>query len=264
MRDTDPVDLPGDALRVHSSHDGQLWRVLLNRPPGNILDAQIVDALTALFESAVTQRALKLIAIEGEGAHFSFGASVQEHLPKECAQMLASFRGMLSALHASQISCHAVVRGQCLGGGLELASFCHRVYAAPRARFGQPEISLGVIAPFATVILEGRVGRGAAEDLCLSGRSITTTEAERIGLVDEISTDPWQACQEYFEAHLEPRSSSSLRLAVKAMRYEFARDFDRRSLEIETLYLQELMSTSDAVEGLQAFLEKRPPRWSNS
>jgi cyclohexa-1,5-dienecarbonyl-CoA hydratase len=229
MRHSTPFDPPGDALRVVPSHAGQLWRVLLVGPPGNILDGQRIEALRALFQSAGSQKDLKLITIEGEGAHFSYGASVQEHLPAECAAMLKGFRSMLLALHDSHVACHAVVQGQCLGGGLELAAFCHRVFAGPRARFAQPEISLGVIAPFASIILGGKVGRGAAEDLCISGRSIKTEEAVHMGLVDQAAVDPWNACLEYFETHMAPHSASSLRHAVRAIRMEFAKEFERRS-----------------------------------
>ena len=157
----------------------------------------------------------------------------------------------------------AAVRGQCLGGGLELAGFCNRLFASPDAKLGQPEIALGVLAPVASVVLAERVGRSRAEDLCLSGRSLTAAEAERIGLVDEIAEDPTEAALGYAREYLLPRSASSLRIAVRALRSGFAERFRAQLAEVERLYLQELMSTTDALEGLQAFLEKRAPSWSN-
>lgn len=249
------------ALRVESLYDGQLWRVFLNRPKANILDMEMSTELMELFERARETKPLKLITIEGEGKHFSFGASIQEHKPETCSEMLAGFHKMFMALHDSHVQCHAIVRGQCLGGGLELAAFCHRVYAATDATLGQPEILLGVFAPVASVILSGRVGRGAAEDLCLSGRLIDAARALEIGLVDEVSEDPWAACRAYFEAHIKSRSASSLRYAVHACRMEFGREFERRIRNLEHLYLDELMETHDAVEGLLAFIQKREPSW---
>jgi cyclohexa-1,5-dienecarbonyl-CoA hydratase len=158
----------------------------------------------------------------------------------------------------------AAVRGQCLGGALELASFCHRVFAAPDAKLGQPEIVLGVFAPVASVALPARVGQSHAEDLCLSGRSIGGEEALRIGLVDELADDPGDAALAYARAHLLPRSASSLRLAVRAVRQGFADRFRADLAEVERLYMNELMSTADAQEGLQSFVEKRKPEWRDA
>jgi cyclohexa-1,5-dienecarbonyl-CoA hydratase len=251
----------GAALRLEPGYDGQLWRVFLDRPKGNVLDSEMIAGLHALFERARDEQHLKLVTIEGAGKHFSFGASIEEHLPERCSDMLEQMHAMFLALHESHVLCHALVRGQCLGGGLELAAFCHRVYAEPGASLGQPEIMLGVFAPVASAILPDRIGRGNAEDLCLSGRIIDAAEALHMGLVDELDADPWQAACDYFEAHLRPRSASSLRYAVRAMRSDFGARFRRRIRDLEHIYLDELMTSCDAEEGLTAFLEKREPDW---
>ncbi|MFT7486494.1 MAG: cyclohexa-1,5-dienecarbonyl-CoA hydratase, partial [Candidatus Paceibacteria bacterium] len=200
----------GGALRFESLYGDELWRVHLSRPPGNILDREMTSGLRALFQFARRVPSLKLITVEGSGPNFSYGASVGEHLPGQCAEMLDGFHRMFHGMLACSISCHALVRGQCLGGGLELASFCQRVFAAPDARLGQPEIALGVLAPVASVILPGRVGRANAEDLCLSGRILDSREALAMGLVDEVAEHPWQAARSYFETNLRPHSASSL------------------------------------------------------
>ena len=251
------------ALSLEARFEGQLWRVRLDRPKANIIDSEMIAALDALFERAAEAPSLKLITIEGEGKHFSFGASVEEHLPERCASMLKELHSMLIRLNDSHVVCHALVRGQCLGAGLELASFCHRIIASPEAQLGQPEIKLGVFAPVASAILAERVGRGAAEDLCLSGRSLSAQEAQRLGLVDEIAQDPWEAARAYFEQHLAPSSASSLRHAVRALRADFSQNFQRRIAQLELLYLEELMGSQDALEGLTAFIEKRRPQWRN-
>ncbi|HEX6790490.1 MAG TPA: cyclohexa-1,5-dienecarbonyl-CoA hydratase [Candidatus Krumholzibacteria bacterium] len=250
-------------VRVESLEDGAIWRATLNTPKANILDHDKVEALTALFERARRDPAVKVVIIAGEGPHFSFGASVQEHLPDQCAAMLSSFHGLFHTMLDASVVTLAAVRGQCLGGGLELAAFCQRVFAGHDARLGQPEITLGVFAPVASLVLRERMGRGGAEDLLLSGRTITAAEAHRLGLVDELGDDPGAAALAYAREHLLPKSASSLRRAARAARLDFALRFRRQIAELEGMYLDDLMHTADATEGLQAFLDKRAPAWKN-
>ena len=258
-----PQPLSESPVRLEITEAGALWRLFLSRPKGNILDGSMVAGLTATFERALGDAAVKAILLEGEGEHFSFGASIQEHLPDQCEAMLRRFNGLLRAMLTASVPTLAVVRGQCLGGGLELAAFCHRVFASRDARLGQPEIALGVFAPVASIVLTERMGRGAAEDLLLSGRTVDADEALRLGLVDEIAADPAASALGYARSHLMPRSASSLRFAVRASRMEFSQRLLAGLGHLEALYLRELMQTEDANEGLNAFLEKRPPRWKN-
>ena len=251
-------------VRVEPLEQGALWRVVLATPKANIVDMEKTAILRSIFEAAADQRDLKAIVIEGEGPHFSFGASVKEHLPGSYEPMIRGFHALFQCMLDASVPTLAALRGQCLGGGLELASFCHRVFAAPHASLGQPEIQLGVFAPVASVFLVERVGRGAAEDLCLSGRSLPADEALRIGLVDEIADDPSEAALAYVREHLLPRSASSLRLALRAVRRGLADRFREELAQVERLYFENLMSTADATEGLKSFLEKRKPKWSNA
>jgi cyclohexa-1,5-dienecarbonyl-CoA hydratase len=251
-------------VRLEKLDGGALWRVVLATPKANILDSEKTEALSAIFERAAGDPGLKAVVVEGEGPHFSFGASVQEHLPEQCGAMLRGFHGLFRRILASSVPTLAAVRGQCLGGGLELAAFCDRLFASPEAQLGQPEIVLGVFAPVASALLSERMGRGAAADLLLSGRSIPAEEAFRRGLVDEIAENPGEAALAYARRHLVPRSASSLRWAVRAARRGFEERFTSTLAEVEKIYLENLMSTSDAVEGLRAFLEKRPPKWSDA
>jgi len=260
-----PDGLPaGGPVRVEPMDGGAIWRILLATPKANILDMEKIATLSRLFDVAGGQSGLKAILIEGEGPHFSFGASVEEHLPESCAKMIPAFGDLFRRLLAAAVPALAVIRGQCLGGGLELASFCHRAFAAPGARLGQPEILLGLFAPIASAALAERVGRSRAEDLCLSGRSLTAEEALRIGLVDEVAEDPLEAALAYAREHLLSRSASSLRHAVRALRAGFERRFTADLDALERAYLGDLMATHDAAEGIRAFLEKRPPRWRNA
>jgi cyclohexa-1,5-dienecarbonyl-CoA hydratase len=155
------------------------------------------------------------------------------------------------------------VRGQCLGGGLEVALASSAIFAAPDAQLGQPEMKLGVFAPAASVLLPYRVNQSAAEDLLFSGRSIDAGEAKAIGLVQVVSDDPVAAALAYFDQHLAGKSAAALACAVTAARAPMIRDVRHRLAEVEQLYLDSLMATRDANEGLRAFLAKRKPNWEH-
>ncbi len=254
----------GERLRVTALEAGAIRHVRLAGSTGNIIDAAMSRALHDLFRDAGRARDLKAVILQGEGAHFCYGASVEEHLPEHVAGMLRGFHGLFAAMLDSAVPVLAAVRGRCLGGGLELAAFCHRVFASPDAQLGQPEIVLGVFPPLASTFLRERVGRGAAEDLCLSGRTIAAPEALRVGLVDALADDPVEAALTYAREHLLPRSAASLRHAVRAVRCDLTARFKVDIAAQERLYLDDLMKTADAVEGIRAFLEKRPPRWRNA
>jgi cyclohexa-1,5-dienecarbonyl-CoA hydratase len=224
----------------------------------------MVEALRRAVGRAREARETKAVCLEAEGPHFSYGASVEEHLPGREAAMLAAFHGLLREILDASLVVTAAIRGACLGGGLELAGLCQRVFASPGARLGQPEVSLGVLAPAASVVLPERIGRARAEDLLLTGRTVDAEEALRIGLVDEVAEDPEGAALSWVRTHLLPKSASSLRFAVRAARAGLAERLGRDLPSIERLYLDGLMNTADAVEGLQAFLQKRPPRWRDA
>ncbi len=139
----------------------------------------------------------------------------------------------------------------------------HNLFAHPDANLGQPEMMLGVFAPAASCLMPDRIGQSRAEDLLYSGRAIKGSEALSIGLVDALADDPEAAALAYFDKHLAPKSASSLRFAVNAARQAYAARMVGRLKEVEALYLNELMSTADAVEGLTAFIAKRPAKWEN-
>lgn len=251
-------------VRCEASDGGQIWRVVLDAPKANVIDAAMTAELTAVFQEAAAAARLKAVLMEGEGSHFSFGASVEEHLPDQVADMLRAFHGLFRTIAASAVPLVVVVRGQCLGGGLELAAFGHRVFAGLDAQLGQPEIRLGVLAPAASVILPERVGRAAADDLCLTGRVVGADEALAMGLVDVVADDPREAALAWIAKGLLPHSAASLRRAVRAVRWGLDRKLSEDLDAIERLYLEDLMATADATEGIRAFLEKRRPVWSDA
>lgn len=250
-------------LKVWLERDGRLLRLRLDRPKANILDAALVGAIENAIRQHGTVAELRGILIDASGGHFSFGASIEEHLPGQCAAMLAGFHRLILQIFASPVPVLVAVRGQCLGGGLELATAGHLLFAGRDAKFGQPEIQIGVIAPAASCLLPERIGLAAAEDLLLSGRSIGAEEALRIGLVTEVADDPETAALGYFDRHLAPKSANSLRFAARAARHGTTERISAKLAAVEKLYLDELMVTQDATEGLTAFIEKRPARWKD-
>jgi cyclohexa-1,5-dienecarbonyl-CoA hydratase len=243
--------------------DGALLRLRLARPRANIVDAQMIAALDGALLAHRANNKLRGVLLDAEGPNFSFGASVEEHLPAQCAQMLASLHALIVAMVEFPAPILVAVRGQCLGGGLEVALAGSLIFAAPDAQFGQPEIKLGVFAPAASVLLPYRLNRPMAEDLLFSGRSIGAEEARAAGLVHTVFDDPETAALAYFNEHLAGKSASSLACALAAARAPMIRDVRQRLAEVERLYLDRLMATRDANEGLTAFLAKRRPQWEH-
>ncbi len=250
-------------VRVEREEDGGLVRLVLARPRANVLDGAMLEALVAAVRAAADDAPARALLFEGEGRHFSFGASVEEHQPGQVDVMLPAFHGLFRALAESGLVLLAAVRGQCLGGGLELAAFCHRVLAAPDATLAQPEVKLGVFAPVASLVLPRRLGQARADDLLVTGRPVSAADALALGLVDEVVDDPTAAARAWYREHLAPRSAAALRRAVRAGRHELHEALGATLDRLERLYLDDLMRTADAVEGIAAFLEKRSPRWSH-
>ncbi len=250
-------------LKVWVERDGRLLRLRLSRPKANIIDAAMIAALDDALSQHADNTGLTAILLDAEGPHFSFGASVEEHLPDQCAEMLKSLHTLIRCMVEYPVPILVAINGQCLGGGLEVALAGHLLFAAPEASLGQPEIKIGVFAPAASCLLPERIGQAQAEDLLYSGRSISGTQAAAIGLVTEAAADPETAALAWFDAHLADKSASSLRCAVTAARAGFATRVSANLETVERLYNEELMASRDALEGLTAFIDKRPAKWEH-
>jgi len=250
-------------VEIWLDRDEALLRLRLDRPKANIIDSSMVASFAQAFAAYEEPGEIRAALIDAEGPHFSFGASVEEHLPARCAQMLSDLHELIKLMLDWPRPILVAVRGQCLGGGLELALAGSLIFAGRDAQFGQPEIKLGVFAPAASCLLPSRIGQSAAEDLLFSGRSIDAAEAKALGLLHAIADDPEAAALAYFDAHLANKSATSLACAVEAARGGFVPEVERRINQVERLYLDHLLKTRDANEGLAAFLAKRPPKWEH-
>lgn len=250
-----------DRIKTNFLFDQQVFSLCLNSPKGNVLDREMISELTEAIKSTGSDSKIKALVFEGAGENFSFGASIPEHRQEIVADLLSKFREFFRTLIKISKPTFALVRGQCLGGGLELAAFCNWVFASENAQFGQPEIKLGVFPPVASLVLPHRIGQSAADDLILSGRTIAAYEAHQLGLVHSVSDDPQAALNAFLETHILPKSAVALEYAVRSSRFEMNRVFLENIDRVERLYLEELMRTNDANEGILAFMEKRQPKW---
>lgn len=250
-------------LTVWHDRSGALLRLRLNRPKANVLDGEMISAAAGVFAEYRNPGTIRAALIDAAGPHFSFGASVEEHLPGQCAEMLKGLHALLVAMLEWPRPILIAVRGHCLGGGLEFALAGSLIFAAPEAQLGQPETRLGVFAPAASCLLGLRVNQSAAEDLLFSGRSVTAVEAKALGLVHFLADNPEAAALEYFDVNLGNKSAAALGFAVRAAREGMLIEVSRRLAAVEKLYVDETISTHDALEGLQAFLAKRPATWKH-
>ncbi len=251
-------------LRIWRENDGRLLRLRLDRAKANIVDAKMIAALDAAFGEVAANPDVHAVLLDHDGPHFSFGASVEEHMPEQCAEMLSALHSLIKKILTCPAPVLVAVGGQCLGGGLEVALSCNLMFVANDASLGQPEIKLAVFAPAASCLLPRLAGQQAAEDMLLSGRSISGDEAARLGIAFRADADPQAAALAYFNEHLAGLSASTLRFAVTAARRRFAEQVSADLDRVEALYLDGLMNSDDAPEGLAAFVEKRLPKWRHS
>jgi cyclohexa-1,5-dienecarbonyl-CoA hydratase len=249
-------------VRHDVSADGAVHTITIDKAPGNVVDMTVCEQLLVAIESAADASDAKALLLRGAGKHFSFGASVEEHLPELAADMIAALGAVIRALIRFPYPTVVGVQGSCLGGGLELALACGVVIAEETAKLACPEIQLGVLPPAASALLTGRV----AEDVLLTGRTLGAEEAQRIGIVNAVvpAGSLNEAVDAYVNAHFVPRSALSLRLATKAIREPNRADFERRLDHAERVYLEDLLPTHDGVEGIQAFIDERSPDWRNA
>jgi len=252
---------------VEDHADGQVMRVILNSPKGNILDGEMMGEIHGALGEAGGRKDLKLIVYEGAGKHFCFGASVEEHTRDRAPKMLEQFHGLFYKMIDLCIPTAAVVRGQCLGGGMELVIGCDVVMAEPSAVFGQPEIKLNVLPPPASVILPLRIGQARADELILTGMSVDARRAFELGIATLLvpeGQEGWAFAQRWIAENILPMSASSLRFAKRCARMHFHGRIRELLPQIQKVYLEGLMATHDANEGIQAFLEKRKPVLKNA
>jgi cyclohexa-1,5-dienecarbonyl-CoA hydratase len=239
-----------------------LARITLNNPPLNVIDILMMDELSAAISAIESRPDVSVLVLNGEGKAFSAGVDVAAHTPDKVEEMLLKFHGVIRALVASKKVTIAAVHGHCLGGGAELAMICDITYTTALSQWGFPEIKLGCYPPVACTALAALVGQKHAAELILTGRTISGVEAAQIGLANRaVANDALAGTVNDAVRDLLTLSPAALALTKKALYAWDAIHFDKGLARAEKIYLEELMKTADAQEGIRAFMEKREPKW---
>ena len=238
--------------------------VVLNRPPLNIINLDMLTELNAAW-SEVEDLKAQVVVISGAGDRaFSAGVDVADHVPGKVEIMLENLHHFILRIRKSDCVSIAAVHGHTLGGGAELAMMCDLVIASNDAQIGQPEISLGCYPPVAVAHLPGTIGFHKASEIVLLGESVTAAEAERLGIINKVvEREKLTDTVDTYVDKLLTKSSAVLALAKRALREGTGHLFEEALDRAHELYIRDLVKTEDMVEGMNAFLEKRPPSWKN-
>jgi len=256
------VALDSKLARLTIELNGPAARIALRNPPLNVIDIAMMEELAQALSEIEARSDVSVIVLSGEGRSFSAGVDVGAHTPDKVADMLARFHAVIRALVSIRKVTIAAVRGHCLGGGAELAMVCDVVYATASAQWGFPEIKLACYPPVACTALAALVGQKRAAELILTGRTITGSEAAAIGLANRaLADEELDRGVDQTVRELVGLSPAALAVTKKAIYAWDAMHFDKGLARAEKVYLEELMKTADANEGIRAFMEKRDPKW---
>ena len=258
------TDLADSKLaRLNVDINSSVARIALRNAPLNVIDIPMMEELAQALADIELRSEVSVIVLSGEGKAFSVGVDVAAHTPVRVEEMLNRFHAVIRALVATKKVTIAAVHGHCLGGGAELAMVCDIVYTTVSSQWGFPEIKLGCYPPVACTALAALVGQKRAAELILTGRTISGSEAAEIGLANhavaavKLAADVDDTVQEFLRL-----SPAALAVTKKAVYAWDAMHFDKGLARAEKIYLEELMKTADAQEGVCAFVEKRTPRWA--
>lgn len=256
------TSLSATSKRVVLETHGPLARVTFAHPPLNVFDFQMMDELLAALQQLEQHSEISTVILSGGERGFSAGVDVAVHTPDNIQSMFQKFHGLILGLTRFPKITIAEVHGVCLGGGAELAMVCDMCFTTEKAKWGFPEITLGCYPPVACTALAAVVGQKRAADLIFTGRTFSGEEAAQWGLANE--AHPEGELQEIIEGtldHLFKLSPAALAHAKKAFYAWDSIHLDKGLARAEKIYIEELMQTEDATEGIQAWLEKRKPEW---
>jgi cyclohexa-1,5-dienecarbonyl-CoA hydratase len=237
-------------------------RLVLIHPPVNVIDIAMMEELAQALGEIEVRSDVSVVVLSGAGKAFSAGVDVAAHTPDKVEGMLLKFHAVIRALVASRKVTVAAVHGHCLGGGAEIAMICDVVYTAASAEWGFPEIKLGCYPPVACTALAALVGQKRAAELILTGRTISGIEAAEMGLANRaVADEELTGSVDHLVEELVRLSPAALAITKKAVYAWDAMHFDKGLARAEKTYLEELMKTADAQEGVRAFMDKRTPKW---
>jgi cyclohexa-1,5-dienecarbonyl-CoA hydratase len=248
--------------RLSLDVQGSTARIALRNPPLNVIDIGMMGELASALAEIEAQPDISIVIFKGEKNCFSAGVDVAAHTPDKVASMLEEFHAVIRSVIATKKVTIAAVQGHCLGGGAELALVCDLVYTTEDAQWGFPEIQLGCFPPVAATALSALIGQKRASDLILTGRTITGVEAAAMGLATgALAKNQLATVVDATIKKLSALSPSSLALTKKAIYAWDSMHFEKGLARAEKIYIDELMRTEDANEGVRAFMERRTPQW---
>lgn len=251
-------------MSIETSHAEGLGRVTLTDPPLNILTRSMLAQLREGLAELAAEPSLRAVLLAATGKHFSAGADVGEHLPPTYRELIPEFLDTVLAIATFPLPVVAAVQGRCLGGGFEVAMSADLIVAAEGASFGQPEIMLGVLPPAACALLPFLCGRGAAARIVYTGENLSSADALQAGIVQQVvPDDQLEAAALQLAQRITRHSGATLRSAKQMLAGGNEPALREALTHAGRIYTEQLMETRDAVEGLQSFMEKRRPTWSN-
>jgi cyclohexa-1,5-dienecarbonyl-CoA hydratase len=249
-------------LKVAKS-DGVV-RITLDRPKHNVFDIEMMHELIAELKGLVTDDELKCLVLNGEGASFCAGVEVSDHKPEMASKMIETFNQVFDLIDQLEVPTIASVHGACLGGGMEVAIACDIIVAARNALFGQPEIKLAFLPPYAAVRLPHLVGPSKAIEICTTGKRYRAEEAQQMGMVSHVVEDDQLAeATDKLVKEIQYNSPLMIRLNKQAVKKHLGMELPQAIQSVSDLFLNTLMKTADVLEGIKSFEEKRKPVWKN-
>lgn len=244
--------------------DRDVAYLVLDNPPVNIMTAAMMDELSGHIETIENDDSLKAVAVTAAGKAFCAGADVGEHRPENVEMMIESFGRLFRKLDDLDIPLVMAVDGAAMGAGFEFVLMADVLLASDRAKFGQPEIRLGFFAPVGVAVLPELVGRARAMEITCTGRTYTAAETAAMGLVSRVvAADELATALETVLDDVRAASPHVLRLNTRALKAGRPLAFEKKLDRAERIFLEELMTSQDPVEGIEAFYGKRTPEWRN-
>jgi cyclohexa-1,5-dienecarbonyl-CoA hydratase len=253
-----------DYKKIIIEEKDMIGRIILNNPPLNILNIEMMKEINHALKN-FQKRSLKVLIIEANGKAFSAGVDISDHTKEKVDEMIRVFHNIFTNLLKIKVLTISLVNGAALGGGCEVATFCDIVIASDNSKFGQPEISVGVLPPVASAIFPKIIGGKKALELIITGEIISAKKAKDLGLINHmLQVENFKSeAEKFIYEKLTNNSSIVLQLTKRAFIEGATLNYSESIKKIEDIYLNELMNTNDANEGLTAFMEKRKPVWKN-
>lgn len=252
-------------VELETTHDGAVTTLTLDHPPLNVMNIEMMEAVNEDLLSMRENPNLKVLVLRGRGRAFSAGVDVADHTRDKVARMVQVFHRIFETIRLLEVISVAAVDGLAAGGGFELALGCNLVVASESARFSLPEVRLGVFPPVACVVLPRAAPRRKAMEWIILGEEITARELHSYGLVNRVFPDAeFEAGLGAFIERVTVSSLPVLQLARRAQTESYYSTYEEALYKVENLYLRELMALADPHEGIQAFMEKRAPKWRNA